>query len=213
MSADEPGSISRLLWGLKAGRPEAVEAIWRRYYERVLALARRRLRRGPYQAVEDGEDVALSALHGLADAAARGRFDRLDDRSDLWQVLAAITAKKVLHRRRWYNRWKRSGRPPAGGPARAPGRPGHDQALDERDLLAQAVSKEPGPELATIGREELEHLLDALPDPNIRQIAEWRLQGDSSAEIARRLGRTVRTVERKVEIIRLVWEKLTGDEW
>ncbi len=69
MSAEEPGSITRWLRGLKAGRPEAVEAIWRRYYDRVLAVARDRLRGGPHQAVEDGEDVALSALHGLADAA------------------------------------------------------------------------------------------------------------------------------------------------
>jgi RNA polymerase sigma factor (sigma-70 family) len=212
MSAEEPGSISRWLPGLKAGRPEAVEAIWRRYYDRVLAVARRRLGRGPHQAVEDGEDVALSALHGLADAAARGRFDRLDDRSDLWQVLAAITEKKVLHRRRWYSRWKRSGRPAAGGEGLAPGGSRHDLTVGVAGLLAQAVSKEPAPERAVILREQLEHLLDALPDETLRQIAEWRLQGASNAEVAQRLGRAVRTVERKVELIRLVWEKISDDD-
>jgi hypothetical protein len=109
MSAEEPGSISRWIPGLKVGRPGAVEAIWRRYYDRVLAVARHRLRRGPPPVIQDDEDVALSALLGLADGAARGRFDRLDDRSDLWQLLAAITVKKAMSRRRWYDRWKRSG--------------------------------------------------------------------------------------------------------
>jgi DNA-directed RNA polymerase specialized sigma24 family protein len=210
MSAEEPGSITRWLRGLKAGRPEAVEAIWRRYYDRVLAVARHRLRQGPHQAVEDGEDVALSALHGLADAAARGRFDRLDDRSDLWQVLAAITVKKALSRRRRYDRWKRSGRSPSGD--RAPGRARHAHGADEAGLLARAVSKEPAPELAVILREQIERLLDALPDPTLRQIAESRMQGASNAEIARGLGRAVRTVERKLELIRLVWDKLGDDD-
>jgi RNA polymerase sigma factor (sigma-70 family) len=211
MSAEEPGSITRWLQGLKAGRPEAVEAIWRRYYDRVQAVARRRLGRGPHRAVEDGEDVALSALHGLADAAAHGRFDRLDDRADLWQILAAITVKKALQRRRWYSRWKRSGRPAGGGGAE-PGGPRREDALDDASLLARAVSKEPAPELAAILREQRERLIDALADETLRQIAEWRLQGASNAEVAQRLGRAVRTVERKVELIRLVWEKIADDD-
>jgi DNA-directed RNA polymerase specialized sigma24 family protein len=211
MSTRETGSITRWLQGLKAGRPEAVEAIWRRYYDRVLAVARRRLRQGPHQAVEDSEDVALSALNGLADAAARGQFDRLEDRSDLWQILAAITVKKALQRRRWYNRWKRTGRPAAGDQAATSERPRHENALDQDHALARAVSKEPAPEIAVDLREQIERLLDSLPDPTLRQIAEWRMQGATTAEIAGRLGRAVRTIERKVEVIRLVWER-TGDD-
>ncbi len=212
MSAEEPGSITRWLQGLKAGRPDAVEAIWGRYYDRVLAVARQRLRQDPHQAVEDGEDVALSALNGLADAAAQGRFERLDDRSDLWRILAAITVKKALQRRRWYNRWKRSGRPTAADSTTSPERPRRETRRDEHDLLARAVSKEPAPEFAAILREQIDHLLDVLPDPTLRQIAEWRMQGADNTEIARRLGRAVRTIERKVEVIRLVWEKTGVDD-
>jgi DNA-directed RNA polymerase specialized sigma24 family protein len=211
MSAEEPGSITRWLQALKAGRPDAVEAIWRRYYDRVLAVARLRLRQGPHQAVEDGEDVALSALNGLADAAAQGRFERLDDRFDLWQILAGITVKKALQRRRWYNRWKRSGRPTSADRATSPERPRHATPRVEHDFLTRAVSKEPDPEFAAILREQIEHLLGALPDPTLRQIAEWRMQGATNTEIARKLGRAVRTIERKVDLIRLVWEK-TGDD-
>jgi DNA-directed RNA polymerase specialized sigma24 family protein len=211
MSAEEPGSITGWLQGLKAGRPEAVDAIWRRYYDRVFAVARRRLQQGPHQAVEDGEDVALSALNGLAAGAAQGQFERLDDRSDLWRVLAAITVKKAVGRRRWYDRWKRSGRPASGDPATASVRVGRADSPDEDDLLARAVSKEPVPELSAILREQLERLLAALTDPVLRQIAEWRMEGASNSEIAQRLGRAVRTVERKLELIRLTWEKIGDD--
>jgi DNA-directed RNA polymerase specialized sigma24 family protein len=211
MSTDETGSITRWLSALKAGRAEAVEAIWRRYYERVLAVARLRLRQGPHQAVEDSEDVALSAIHGFAGAAARGQLDRLDDRSDLWQILAAITVKKALQRRRWYHRWKRTGRPAAAERPTAGQRERHEKVLDQEGLLARAISKEPAPEVALVLREQIERLLSSLPDPTLRQIAEWRMQGATNAEIAGRLGRAVRTIERKIELIRLVWEK-TG-EW
>jgi DNA-directed RNA polymerase specialized sigma24 family protein len=204
MSAEEPGSITRWLKGLKEGRPEAVEAIWNRYFQRVLTVARRRLREGPYQAVEDGEDVALSALNGLAAGAAQGRFEHLHDRADLWQILAAIALRKAINRRRWYRRRKRSGRPAARphGPA---------GSLEGDELLAQAVSKEPLPELAAMMRDELEHLLTALDDPILRRIAESRMEGATNPEIARHLGRAVRTVERKLERIRLIWEKMIED--
>jgi ECF sigma factor len=143
MSAEDPGSITRWLEGLKAGRPEAFEAIWARYYARVVEVARRRLLRGPHQAVEDGEDVALSALHGLFAGSVQGRFDDLGNRSDLWQLLAAITIKKVLVRRQWYARWKRAGRPPS----RDPNRAGPAQRRARRDALLQhEADRRQGPE-------------------------------------------------------------------
>ncbi len=209
MSAEDPGSITRWLEGLKAGRPEAFEAIWARYYSRVLDVVRRRLLRTPHQAVEDGEDVAISALHGLFAGSVQGRFDDLGDRSDLWQLLAAITLKKVLVRRQWYSRWKRAGRPPSRDPTAPRAPEGHDR--DPADFLAQAVSNEPTPELAAMFREQLQRFLDALTDPTHRQIAEWRVEGLTNAEIAGKLGRGTRTVERKIELIRLIWEKI-GDE-
>jgi DNA-binding CsgD family transcriptional regulator len=37
------------------------------------------------------------------------------------------------------------------------------------------------------------------------------MEGASNTEIARRLGHAVRTVERKLELIRLTWEKIGDD--
>ena len=211
MSAEDSGSITRWLEGLKAGQPEAVEAIWRHYYARVIEVAQRRLRMGPRQAVEDGEDVALSALNGLFAGAAQGHFEHLEDRADLWQLLTAITIKKVLVRRKWYARWKRTDGPALRDP-NSPSVP-QDAELDSdpAGFLARAVSNEPAPELAAMFREQVQRLLDALTDPTLRQIAEWRMEGLTNAEIARNLGRVTRTVERKFELIRLIWDKIADE--
>ena len=103
--------------------------------------------------------------------------------------------KKAIGRRRWYDRWKRSGRSAAGDPATASARLGRTASPDEAGLLARAVSKEPVPELSAILREQLERLLEALTDPVLHQIAEWRMEGASNTEIARRLGCAIRTIE------------------
>lgn len=211
MSAEEPGSITRLLKGFKEGRPEAVEAIWNRYYQRVLAAARRRLRGAPGQAVEDDEDLALGVLHALIAGAARGQFERLEDRSDLWQILSALVAREAGKRRRWYEQWKRSGRPASGDREPGAGQSGPAASPEDSDPLDRAPGKEPTPEIAAMLRDEIEHFLEALDDPTLRQIAEWRIEGATNAEIAGRLGRTVRTVERKVELIRLIWEAMADD--
>ena len=38
------------------------------------------------------------------------------------------------------------------------------------------------------------------------------MEGASNAEIARRLGLTLRTIERKLELIRLTWEEIGNDD-
>ena len=91
----EPGSITIWVGRLKAGdRDEAVRKLWDVYFGRLVHLARRQLMGRPRRA-SDEEDVALSAFDSFVRAAEGGRFPRLDDRDDLWQVLFVITARKA----------------------------------------------------------------------------------------------------------------------
>jgi DNA-directed RNA polymerase specialized sigma24 family protein len=54
--------------------------------------------------------------------------------------------------------------------------------------------------------DECRRLLDLLPDPELRQIALWKVEGYTNEEIAARLDCVARTVERKVSRIRLLWK-------
>jgi DNA-directed RNA polymerase specialized sigma24 family protein len=50
--------------------------------------------------------------------------------------------------------------------------------------------------------EEVETLLERLRDPVLRQIAVWKLEAYTNAEIADRLGCSQPTVERRLALIR-----------
>jgi DNA-directed RNA polymerase specialized sigma24 family protein len=49
-------------------------------------------------------------------------------------------------------------------------------------------------------------LLDLLNDSELRQIAVWKMEGYTSDEIAQKLQCVTRTVERKLRLIRKLWE-------
>ena len=202
MSADDPGSITRWLDRLKAGHPDAADAIWHRYYQRVVSVARIRLQN---QSVADGEDLAQDAFLGFYAGAVQGQFDRLRDRTELWNLLMTIVVKKVREHRRWLGRQKRNGsmdraRSSASDPK---------EDIPDDELLALIIDKEPPPEFKVILHDQVQELLNSLPDAIHRQIAEWRIAGVSNVEIARNLGCAVRTVERKVQNIHIAWEEIS----
>jgi DNA-directed RNA polymerase specialized sigma24 family protein len=193
MSPD--GSVSRWLVLLREGDPAAVQHLWQRYFLSLVQLARKRLRQAPRRAVDE-EDVALSAFDSFCRRAEEGRFPRLEDRDDLWRLLAAITLRKASHALRDEGRQKR------GGAARSPEAGEEDQA----ELLERALSREPTPELAAQMTEEYERLLRLLGDEQLRQVAVWRMEGHTVEEIAAQAGCAPRSVKRKLRLIRTLWE-------
>ena len=148
----------------------------------------------------DGEDVALSVFDRLVRAVAAGRFPRLDNRDDLWQVLLVLTARKAATAARDEGREKRGG-----------GRAAHRLAADGSDAPGLDVpGPDPDPAEAAALAEGLERLLADLGDDQLRQIAVWKLEGDSNEEVAGRIGRAVATVERKLKRIREIWSRHEG---
>src|SRR5690349_2166195 len=93
MSAE--GSVTRWVTALKGGDTAAAQALWERYYRRLVALARQRLR-SAHRRQADEEDVVQNAFHSFFRGVARGRFPRLNDRDNLWRLLVVITARKAL---------------------------------------------------------------------------------------------------------------------
>src|SRR5437763_11236120 len=106
---DDTGSVTIWLGRLKAGdRDEAVARLWEAYFRRLVGLARGHLKNRP-RGPADEEDVALSAFDSFVRAAEAGRFPRLDDRDDLWQVLLVVTSRKAADAVQAEGRLKRGG--------------------------------------------------------------------------------------------------------
>src|SRR5579883_1417686 len=102
------GSVTRWLGQLKAGDPQAAQQLWERYFQRLVGLARKKLH-GAKRQVADEEDVALSAFDTFCRGAEQGRFPRLEDRDNLWNILVLLTARKARHLVRDEGRHKRGG--------------------------------------------------------------------------------------------------------
>jgi DNA-directed RNA polymerase specialized sigma24 family protein len=77
----------------------------------------------------------------------------------------------------------------------------------EESVLGQVLSREPTPEFAAQMREECERLLRGLGDEELKSVALMRMEGYSVEEIAVRLGCVARSVKRKLQLIRSIWEK------
>ena len=53
-------------------------------------------------------------------------------------------------------------------------------------------------------------LIDALDDPNLEEIALWKLAGHTNEEIALKQSCTRVTIQRKLRLIRKIWDTETG---
>ena len=183
---------------LRSGHPDAAQKLWQSYFERLVRLARQRVQ-GRVRRVSDEEDIALSAFNSFCQGIEAGRFPKITDREDLWRLLVTITLHKVLHLVRDQGRQKR------GGPLNLI--EATEQSGQERAAVDQIVGREPSPEFVTQLVEEWDRLLARLDDPTLTDVAVCRMEGYTNGEIARRLNVTERTIERKLRLIRAVWEE------
>jgi DNA-directed RNA polymerase specialized sigma24 family protein len=194
-------SVTQWIDRLKGGDREVVQCLLERYFKKLVRQTRRWLRDTPRQAADE-EDVALKAFNSVCLRAEQGRIPRLFDRNDLWQILVVIafrkTCNQIIHEAR---RQPRNGRVI------------HASALvagpdgDERALFADMISREPSPAMVAQSAEECRRLLAELGDATLRQVALWKLEGYTNEQIAPKLGRKRCAVERKLNKIRLRWEK------
>ena len=136
-----------------------------------------------------------------ASGITRGQFPHLADRDDLWRLLATITTRKVIGTLRHQARRKRGG-----------GRVVGESALNGRERpgaegMAQFLSREPTAEAATEFAEAYDRLFERLADPTLKFIALRKLEGRTTDEVATELGTTRRTVDRKLRLIRTLWQE------
>src|SRR5262249_28044011 len=124
---------------------------------------------------------------------------QLNDRDDLWRLLATITVRKALDTMRHQTRQKRGGGRVLGESALLAG----DDADGEG--VAEILSRAPPPEEIARLAEEYTRFLDRLKDPTLRSVALRRLEGQSTQEIARALNVSTKTIDRKLHLMRAIW--------
>jgi DNA-directed RNA polymerase specialized sigma24 family protein len=174
-------SVAGFFQQLRAGNQDGLEKLWQRFRPRLLGLAAATLgRQSPGMA--DAEDALQSAMVSFWQRAERGDFGSDLGQDDIWQILAIITKRKALRHRRRENTQSRGG--------------GRVAALDG-DVADQEFSPAAG-----LVYEDFFKLLD----PSLRTFALLRVLGYSNREVANELGCTERKVERKMQLIRSIWE-------
>ena len=181
--------ITQWLEQVKVGDRAGVGELFDRYFHRLVALAASRLRSQSELAGYE-EDVALSAFKSLCLGAERGRYPELANRDELWRLLAVITVRKSID----LSRRKRV------------------QRKEGEEVLESILAREPLPDEVAEVSEAAEKLLDALGDSELKRIALLKVEGYTNNEIAKALGCAERTIERKLQQIRMIWQRVASDE-
>ncbi len=195
----EDHSITAMLVDLKSGDEVAARLVWERFFHRVCALARTKMAASRERSTDE-EDMALSAINALCIGAREGRFRKLEDRDDLWQVLAMITVRKAANVYRNREARKESGESILG----------FDKDGERRGIDAVIHGKADDLLMESLGQ-SCEHLLGIL-DPKLQEIARLKLEGYSNQEIADRWNRSVKSVERYLAMIRQKWNAVIGPD-
>jgi RNA polymerase sigma-70 factor (ECF subfamily) len=179
-------SDETLVRWLRSGNDAAASRLYSRYVHRLRALARAKLSADLSRRV-DAEDIVQSVFRRFFQAARQGNYD-VPGGDDLWDLLLVITVNKIRSEKSYQRAAKRDVRRTADN-----GRDGFSlEQIAERDDLA-----------VTLLRLHVEEALARFP-ADYRTVVELRMEGHDIRDIARRTGRSKRTVERILQESRLV---------
>ena len=194
-------SVSEWIGQLQAGDATAAQRLWQCFVDRLVRLARRHLGGTPRRAADE-EDVVISVFDAAFRGVREGRFSKLSDRHDLWQILVMLTERKAIA-------LKRRGRALKRGLGRVRGESVFGKAAGDNMApagLSQFAGRECTPEFAAAASDQLANLLASLPDDTLRNVAVGKLAGYTNPELSDRLGLSLRAVERKLSLVRREWE-------
>lgn len=193
--SDSEQSVTIMLAKLKEGDELAAHEIWNRFFDRVRGLAKKKLGNLPQRNADD-EDIALSAINALYQGAKDGRFKKLEDRDDLWQILCMITSRKVA------SAWRKKSAVQEVGESILATPGNGEQMLGIQHI---ASGKPDAAYLDSLSRTSCE-MLEGL-DERQQNVAMLKLQGHTNQEIADNIGRSIKSVERYLKSIREQWNR------
>ncbi len=183
-------AFQNLIAQVRQGNAEAAKQLYETFVGRLIRLARQKLP-ADVQVKLDPEDVVQSAMRSFFGHLQAGEYE-LRNRDALWSLLALITLRKCGHKIKFYLAACRDLRKEV----RA------HETLDENSCaepaVFQALAREPNPAEQAQLIESVQLLMQRL-NRKQRRIVMLRLQGYSTAEIARQLGKSQRSVQLVLE--------------
>jgi len=197
---NEIPSIPNWLSQLQAGQSEAIQHLWENFAEKLLQVASGKLRGTPRGNAVDSEDVLASVFESIWDASREGRLCQISNVDELLWLLLAMTRRKCIDHSRRINATRRGGGKQI-------------YSLDDGEtFFAEIVAAPPDPQYVRDLEEHYLWILNQLPDPILQRVAVLKIEGVSIEEIATSLQIAVSTVQRKIKIIRKIFnEKLRDD--
>ncbi len=182
----------------KESKSRFEQRLFDEYFEALVRLADARIGRR-HGRVADGEDIAISAMGSFLNRYGDDSQIRLQEADSLWALIAKIAHRKALNHIRQNNRIKRG-----------EGKIGGDSAFANGDEDIGGISSLPGdqhaPDVLAQSAETTCLLLSQLT-PEMATIAQRKLEGSKNPEIAAELGCSVATIERRLKMIRSVWQQ------
>jgi RNA polymerase sigma-70 factor (ECF subfamily) len=163
---------------LRGGSQDAATQLYLRYAHRLRALARTKFAPDLARRV-DVDDIVQSVFGSFFRGASRGDYD-VPAGEELWKLFLVIALNKIRAKGAYHRAAKRDVRLTAG----SEGMEQLAQTPAEQDEAAYAVLQM-----------TIDEALQRLP-PQHKQMLVHRIEGCEVAEIARRMGRSKRTVER-----------------
>lgn len=199
-SLDTNWSQQNKIEGLLNGDEQAIADVVEQSMNRLKKQISRRLPQG-LRRHTDEEDVAQSVMNSfICGVRQGGRFKKLDDTNDLWQILGMLTKQKIAKHVRRYQAQKRGSGNVRGESIFS--RPDQDSIAPGLDGVVERFD---GALEELVQTEEVDNLLQALENDRLREIAVLKLEQFSHEEIADRLQISVRSVGRKLDVIRDLW--------
>jgi RNA polymerase sigma factor (sigma-70 family) len=165
----------------RVGSSGAAEQLYRRYSDRIRTLVRSNLSRGLCRRLE-ADDIVQSVFRRFFEAARQGRY-LLPAGEELWDLLAVIALNRLRSEEQFHRAGKRDLRRTVGLEA----------------LVMEAKSgRGPTETLDTVLTLAVDEVLGRLPT-HYREVVRLRMEGYGVAEIAVRISRSKRTVERMLQ--------------
>jgi RNA polymerase sigma-70 factor (ECF subfamily) len=179
---DMSSTDKSLLRRFQTGDDDAATALYARYANRLLALAQTKTSSN-FKSRFDADDVVQSVFRSFFRRAKQGLYD-VPAGGELWQLLLVLSLNKIRRLALHHSAQKRNVRMTVSGEEVLPNVSAPEEAT-ALGILQQVVDQEIG----------------ELPDIQQRIVRD-RIEGIEISEIARRVDRSKRTVERTLQQFR-----------